>query len=64
MWESSSSSGAVLGKDIMDAIWADMVLTELPSWVTKAPPNWGTATRGNSEQTTGELSVPSTSLSP
>jgi hypothetical protein len=30
----------------MEAIWADMVLTELPSWVTKAPPNWGTATRG------------------
>ena len=46
MQESSSSSGAVLGKDIMEAIWADMVLTELPSWVMKAPPNWGTATQG------------------
>jgi hypothetical protein len=36
----------VLGKDVMEAIWADMVLTELPSWVTKAPPDWGTAARG------------------
>jgi hypothetical protein len=30
----------------MEAIWADMTLTELPSWVSKAPPNWGTAARG------------------
>ncbi len=30
----------------MEAVWADMALTELPSWVTKAPPNWGTAARG------------------
>ena len=30
----------------MEAVWADMSLTELPSWVTKAPSNWGTATRG------------------
>jgi len=30
----------------MEAIWADMALTELPSWVTDVPPNWGTATRG------------------
>jgi hypothetical protein len=42
----SPSDGAVLGKDVMEAIWADMALTELPSWVTKAPSNWGTATRG------------------
>jgi hypothetical protein len=30
----------------MEAVWADMALTELPSWVTKAPSNWGTAARG------------------
>ncbi len=23
----------------MEAVWADMALTELPSWVMKAPPN-------------------------
>ena len=40
------SNGAVFGKDIMEAVWTDMALTELPSWVTKAPSNWGTATRG------------------
>jgi hypothetical protein len=42
----SPSNSAVLGKDVMEAVWADMALTELPSWVTKAPLNWGTATRG------------------
>jgi hypothetical protein len=30
----------------MEAIWADMALTELLSWVTKAPSNWGTETQG------------------
>ena len=30
----------------MEAIWANMALTELPSWVTDAPCNWGTATHG------------------
>ena len=30
----------------MQAIWDDMKLTELPSWMSPAPPNWGTATRG------------------
>ena len=30
----------------MEAVWTDMALTKLPSWVTKAPSNWGTATRG------------------
>ena len=42
----SSSNCAVLGKDVMEAVWADMALTELPSWVSKAPSNWGTTTRG------------------
>ncbi|KAF8260760.1 hypothetical protein EI94DRAFT_1811304 [Lactarius quietus] len=41
-----SSNGAVLGKDIMEAVWADMAITVLPSWVTKAPSNWGTAAWG------------------
>jgi hypothetical protein len=30
----------------MEAVWADMALTQLPSWVTKAPSDWGTAARG------------------
>ena len=30
----------------MEAVWGDMALTELLSWVTKAPSNWGTAARG------------------
>jgi hypothetical protein len=41
-----SATGAILGKDVMEAIWADMKHTELPSWVTDVPHNWGTATRG------------------
>lgn len=41
-----SATGALLGKDIMEAIWADMVHTQLPSWVTDVPSNWGTATHG------------------
>jgi hypothetical protein len=40
------TTNAVLGKDVMEAIWADMALTELPPWVTDVPPNWGTAARG------------------
>ncbi len=41
-----STTGAILGKDIMEAIWADMARTQLPSWVTDVPRNWGTAARG------------------
>ena len=41
-----SATGAILGKDIMEAIWADMKHTELPSWVTDVPRDWGTAARG------------------
>ena len=44
--KASPTSGAVLGKDVMEAVWADMALTELPSWVTDVPSNWGTAARG------------------
>jgi hypothetical protein len=44
--KTKSNTGAALGKDIMEAIWADMALTKLPSWVTAVPRNWGTMTRG------------------
>ncbi len=30
----------------MEAIWADMAQTILPSWVTDVPRNWGTAAQG------------------
>ena len=36
----------VLGKNILEAVWDDMARTELPSWMSPAPRNWGTATRG------------------
>jgi len=36
----------VLGKDVMEAVWADMALTQLPTWLTAAPRNWGTKERG------------------
>ncbi|KAJ7280469.1 hypothetical protein C8J57DRAFT_1501920 [Mycena rebaudengoi] len=42
----SANGGAVLGRDVMKAIWADMHKTILPSWVGAAPKNWGTAKRG------------------
>jgi hypothetical protein len=40
------TSRGVLGKDILQEVWNDMKLTELPSWMSPAPPNWGTAARG------------------
>jgi hypothetical protein len=30
----------------MEEVWNDMKLTELPSWMSPAPPNWGTTARG------------------
>jgi hypothetical protein len=36
----------VLGRDILEAVWDDMARTELPSWMSPAPRNWETATRG------------------
>lgn len=30
----------------MEAIWEDMAATQLPTWITSAPRNWGTASRG------------------
>lgn len=40
------NGGAVLGADVMRAIWDDMRNTILPSWVGVAPKNWGTKKRG------------------
>lgn len=44
--QNTKATNAVLGKDVMEAVWADMALTELPSWVSDVPPNWGTPARG------------------
>ena len=44
--QANPTSRGVLGKDVMQAVWSDMKLTQLPSWMSPAPPNWGTATRG------------------
>ncbi|KAJ6450226.1 hypothetical protein C8R47DRAFT_1084487 [Mycena vitilis] len=44
--EEPVNRGPVLGKDVMQAIWADMRKTILPSWVGAAPKNWGTKKRG------------------
>lgn len=40
------TSRGVLGKDVMQEVWDDMEFTELPSWMSPAPRNWGTAARG------------------
>lgn len=44
--ESRPTGGAALGRDVMEAVWREMKLTELPSWMSPAPSNWGTAARG------------------
>lgn len=44
--EQISESRDVLGRDILEAVWRDMACTELPSWMSQAPRNWGTAARG------------------
>ena len=44
--ETGPTSGAVLGRDVMEEVWKDMKLTEIPSWMSPAPPNWGAAARG------------------
>lgn len=44
--EQVSESRDVLGRDILEAVWHDMACTELPSWMSPAPRNWGTAKRG------------------
>ncbi|PPQ71535.1 hypothetical protein CVT26_010395 [Gymnopilus dilepis] len=37
---------AVLGKEVMNAIWSDMRQTRLPTWLTSPPADWGTTRRG------------------
>lgn len=44
--ELSSEAREVLGKNVMESVWDDMTRTELPSWMSPAPRNWGTAARG------------------
>lgn len=36
----------VLGKSIMEAVGSDMKHTQVPSWITKPPINWGSPRRG------------------
>ena len=36
----------VLGATIMEAVWSDMRSTQLPTWITAAPYDWGTPERG------------------
>ncbi|PPQ66510.1 hypothetical protein CVT24_007059 [Panaeolus cyanescens] len=39
-------SRVVLGQDVMECVWHDMTLSQIPTWVATAPRNWGTARRG------------------
>ncbi|KAJ3899604.1 hypothetical protein F5879DRAFT_781923, partial [Lentinula edodes] len=36
----------VIGKDLLEEIWADMKRTILPTWIQSPPPNWGTPAQG------------------
>lgn len=40
------SNRAVLGRDVMEAVWKDMESAQLPSWIGSAPARWGTTERG------------------
>ena len=44
--QSQIHTRAILGRDVMEEIWTDMKHTQLPTWISPAPPNWGTAKRG------------------
>lgn len=44
--ELQSPHHVVLGKDVLTAVGADMAHTQLPSWISPMPHNWGTAARG------------------
>ncbi|KAF9647790.1 hypothetical protein BDM02DRAFT_3187692 [Thelephora ganbajun] len=44
--EPGTETREVLGRDVLEAVWDDMTRTELPSWMSPAPRNWGTAARG------------------
>jgi len=41
-----SSNHVIFRKEVMEAIWKDMKRTQLPLWISPAPPNWGTMERG------------------
>ncbi|KAJ3899897.1 hypothetical protein F5879DRAFT_810115, partial [Lentinula edodes] len=36
----------VIGRDLLEEIWADMKRTILPTWIQSPPPNWGTPAQG------------------
>ncbi|KAF8658388.1 hypothetical protein AX16_001997 [Volvariella volvacea WC 439] len=42
----ASNKRVVLGRDVMKTVWEDMTRTQLPSWISPAPSQWGTAQRG------------------
>jgi hypothetical protein len=44
--ESSNKKTSVLGRMTLSAIYEDLSRTELPSWVSRAPANFGTKARG------------------
>ncbi|KAJ3500882.1 hypothetical protein NLJ89_g9593 [Agrocybe chaxingu] len=44
--EVPNSNRAILDREMMHAVWADMTRSQLPTWITPPPPNWGTAKRG------------------
>ncbi|KAJ3837331.1 hypothetical protein F5878DRAFT_522514, partial [Lentinula raphanica] len=41
-----SSPRAVIGKDLLEEIWADMARSVLPSWIQPAPQKWGIPATG------------------
>ncbi|KAJ3838280.1 hypothetical protein F5878DRAFT_513132, partial [Lentinula raphanica] len=41
-----SSPRAVIGKDLLKEVWADMARSILPSWIQPAPPKWGIPATG------------------
>ncbi|KAJ3863506.1 hypothetical protein EV359DRAFT_82317 [Lentinula novae-zelandiae] len=36
----------VIGRDLLEEVWADMKRTILPTWIQAPPPNWGTPAQG------------------
>lgn len=43
----TGTGGPILGKEVMEALEADASSLTLPSWLVKAPDNWGTAQHGS-----------------
>ncbi|KAJ3916909.1 hypothetical protein F5877DRAFT_45677, partial [Lentinula edodes] len=44
--KSGSSPRHVIGKDLLEEIWADMKRTVLPNWIQPPPSEWGTSASG------------------